>query len=564
MLFIVKELIPTFLIKSILLFLFCGISNAYANADGNWRGKLVIQDNIVLPIGLVINTKSNALSLDSPIQEMLAHVPSTFSIEGNKVSFSDEKLKATFEGTIEGDVLEGVFTQGKSRPLTLHRLTPEDLERMAFEGKYAGDLVINSANSLPLVLRVAVIKNGFSGVLDSPAQNSFGIPVQNIKLDDAGLSFASKMLNATFAGKLIANSEANTVYEGTFVQGMPMSLTLTKVTSENASQQFKAPKFGEKGGSIAIVSPNKSVTRFFKDTSNETRYEIGSVSKTFTAYLLAEQVVSKKLRLDSQIKTFFPSASLSSASLSSNSDSKNNKVNNISMQSLAAHISGLERNPPSLKNLKNPSNPFANITQTQLSNDLKTTQLGEKSYQYSNFAYAILGEALANNASSTFANEIERKILSPLDMNDTYVATDNSTDSDKLITGYTQTGQKVIPWHFGAASGAGAIVSNIDDMIAYANHMMTIAKTNTSIAKLLFTPVTSISCCEQGLAWLIMEDANGEKYAWHNGMTGGFSSFLGFYLDGSRAVVLLNNQAVSIDALGHKLLTDASVNIKEI
>ncbi|MDT0596060.1 serine hydrolase domain-containing protein [Glaciecola petra] len=554
MFFNVKGLLPAFLVNSILLFLLCGLSKAFAEADGNWRGELVIQDNIVLPIGLVINTKNNTLSLDSPIQEMLAHVPSKFSVEGNKVSFNDENLKATFEGEIVGDVLEGVFTQGKSRPLTLHRLKQKDLNRMSFEGKYSGDLVINSENSLPIVLRVAVIKNGYSGVLDSPAQNSFGIPVQDIKLDNTSLSFSSKMLNATFAGKSNTNSEADMAYAGTFIQGMPMSLTLTKVTPENASQQFKTPTFGEKGGSIAIISPNKSVTRFFQNTSNETRYEIGSVTKTFTAYLLAKQVVSEKLSLDSHLETVFPIAA----------NSKNNKINKISMQSLAAHISGLERNPPSLENRKDPRNPFADITQSQLSEDLKNTQLGKTSYQYSNFAYAILGEALAINERSTFAAEISEHILNPLAMNNTYVASDTSSDSDKLITGYTQTGQSVIPWHFGAASGAGAIVSNIDDMIAYTNHMMTIAKENTSLATLLFTPVTSISCCEQGLAWLIMEDSEGKKFAWHNGMTGGFSSFLGFYLDGSRAVVLLNNQAVSIDALGHKLLTDTSVNIQEI
>lgn len=556
MLFNVKEKIATSIPRLVLLLLLFGLAsaNANANANGNWRGELVVQDGIVLPIGLLINTKNNTLSLDSPIQEMIAHVPTQFSVDGNKVSFHDDKIKAKFEGTIKGDIIEGVFTQGKSRPLVLNRLMPADLKRMTFEGKYAGDLVINSSNSLPLVLRVAVIKDGFSGVLDSPAQNSFGIPVQNIKVDASSLSFSSSLIKATFAGKSAASSAADMAFKGTFVQGMPLNLTLTKVTAENVSLQFKAPRFGEKGGSIAILYPNKSVTRFFQNHSNETQYEIGSVSKTFTAYLLAKQVEQEQLSLDSRLDQFFPLAS----------NTANNKTHTISMQSLAAHISGLARNPPSLNSPEDPYNPFADLSREHFSHDLKNTVLGEKSYLYSNFAYAVLGEALAINAKSTFSNEVEKQILSPLAMPNTYVAVDYTSNSKKLAIGHNQSGQGVLPWHFGAASGAGAIVSNIDDMMTYASHMMTLAKDNTKLAKLLFTPLTHISCCDQGLAWLIMNDDNGRKYAWHNGMTGGFSSFLGFYLDGSKAVVLLNNQAVSIDELGHKLLTDNSVNIKEI
>ncbi|MGB3725611.1 MAG: serine hydrolase, partial [Glaciecola sp.] len=117
--------------------------------------------------------------------------------------------------------------------------------------------------------------------------------------------------------------------------------------------------------------------------------------------------------------------------------------------------------------------------------------------------------------------------------------------------------ETVAPWTLNAASGAGAVVSTLDDMIKYTQHVMAEVKNDTALARTLFTPYTNMSaCCEQALGWILLKDKKGKTYAWHNGMTGGFSAFMGFYLDGSRAIVMLNNQVSSFDNKAHALLAN--------
>lgn len=534
-------------IKHSLLLLIClnmaaGAAESTVNYDGIWRGELVIQKDIVLPIGIVISEDNTKLTIDSPNQDMFDHVPTTFDILGNDLSFADDGLKAKFQGKLDGNMIEGVFTQGHARPLVLHKLDKTDIERMKFEGKYEGDLVINSSSQLPLVVNIAVIKDGFSAALDSPAQNSFGIPINSIDINDTKLSFSSKMIKASFSGTKEDNS-----YKGTFVQGMPLPLSLSKVTAKAEQTTFIRPSFGEKGGSIAVITQQGIDKRYFGEHAANTLYEIGSISKTFTAYLLAHQIIADQASLSTRLEHIF-----------SNSVS-------VSFKDLAIHMSGMQRNPPNIMKNINLSDPFSNLDLSALKTDLKNTTLGDKKYLYSNFAYAALGEALAANVNSTFSAQVQDNVLSPLNMKNSYIATNRNDDRSNIAKGHAISGNTASLWHFAAAAGAGAIVSSLDDMIKYAQHMMTLRTQNESLAQTLLSPLTIISeCCEQALAWILMEDKQGKKYAWHNGMTGGFSSFLGFYLDGSKAVVLLNNQATSIDELGHSLLTDDSLNISNI
>jgi len=75
------------------------------------------------------------------------------------------------------------------------------------------------------------------------------------------------------------------------------------------------------------------------------------------------------------------------------------------------------------------------------------------------------------------------------------------------------------------------------------------------VTSLLQPRLQQSSCCAQALGWMISYDDEQRPYAWHNGQTGGFSSFVGFYLDGSKGVVVLNNQATSVNEQALQLLT---------
>ncbi|MDX1678106.1 hypothetical protein, partial [Arsukibacterium sp.] len=93
-----KRLVWFTLILTIML-----VSPAGAQSlPGKWRGKLVLAPQAVLTIGININhsAKGYSLTLDSPNQGMFDYQPSQFIIDGNHVQFQDDKLNASFSGTL--------------------------------------------------------------------------------------------------------------------------------------------------------------------------------------------------------------------------------------------------------------------------------------------------------------------------------------------------------------------------------------------------------------------------------------------------------------------------------
>lgn len=181
-------------ISAMFALLFSATSMASSDAlDGVWRGELEIQNGVSLTIGVTI--ENGELTFDSPNQGMFGRTPTTFSITDTQVSFEDTGLSASYQAELNDNVLVGTFTQGKERPLSLHKLEEQDLVRKAeFEGTYAGDLIINGRNSLPLRVNVAVIKGGYLATLDSPAQESYGIPISELSISRNSLSFQSPMI----------------------------------------------------------------------------------------------------------------------------------------------------------------------------------------------------------------------------------------------------------------------------------------------------------------------------------------------------------------------------------
>lgn len=192
---------------------------------GKWRGKLQMTPQAALTIGINIDNTAEGyrLSLDSPNQGMFDYSPSQFKIEGNSVQFQDDKLNASFQGTLQQGQLRGEFRQGKTLALNLRKLDDAQLKLLENEGSWYGDLVINNSARLPLVLNIAVADQGYHVTLDSPKQQSFGIPIDKFSLTPETMEFNSAIINASYSATWQDDS-----WQGTFVQGSAMPLVLKK------------------------------------------------------------------------------------------------------------------------------------------------------------------------------------------------------------------------------------------------------------------------------------------------------------------------------------------------
>ena len=299
---------------------------------------------------------------------------------------------------------------------------------------------------------------------------------------------------------------------------------------------------------FGVVDGDKSEVVAFGKLDNgkapdrDTVYEIGSITKTFTATLLAKAVLSGRVALDTAVAQLLPGFKI---------PSRGGKE--ITLGYLATQYSGLPRMPSNFLP-KDPSNPYADYDAVKLKAFLAGYELPRDpgaSYEYSNLGFGLLGYALAHLDRTTYDAMTDAEILKPLGMT---MSGTVFTDAMRahLAPGHDVTGNAANNWNLDALAGAGAIRSTANDMLRYLKANMGIDQSPLAAAmKLAQQPRSNVGrSMRVGLAWMTTD----KGIVWHNGMTGGYTSFLGFTADGRRGVIILSNTAVDADDLGFATL----------
>ena len=299
---------------------------------------------------------------------------------------------------------------------------------------------------------------------------------------------------------------------------------------------------------FGMVDANKSEVVAFGKLDNgkapdgDTVYEIGSVTKTFAATLLARAVLSGRVTLDTPVAQLLPDFKI---------PSRGGKE--ITLGALAMQHSGLPRLPSNLRG-KDPSNPYGDYDAAKLKAFLAGYQLPRDpgaAYEYSNLGFGLLGYALARLDRTTYDVLTDQELLKPLGMAMSGTAFTDAMRAH-LAPGHDDTGKAAKNWDFDALAGAGAIRSTPNDMLRYLKANMGVDPTPLAAAmKLAQRPRSDMAKTMRiGLAWITTD----KGIVWHNGGTGGYRSFLGFTADGRRGVVILANTAVDVDELGFATL----------
>jgi CubicO group peptidase (beta-lactamase class C family) len=278
-----------------------------------------------------------------------------------------------------------------------------------------------------------------------------------------------------------------------------------------------------------------------------TLFEIGSITKTFTATLLAWYVNEGKMKLTDPITKYLP-----------DSVAANPELKGVTLLNLSNHTSGLPALPDNLSWQKpyDQLNPYSNYNRQLLFAYLKTCQLNSKPgqrYVYSNLAVGLLGIILEKISGKTFEEMVSEIICNPLGMKST-VQHLYPMLIPRFAPVYNDDGRQTEPWDFGALASCGSLRSTIDDLVLYAKANMNdngpgpLAK-----AFKLTHDITFNNDARLGLAWHIIV-VNGVNYYFHNGGTYGSSSFLAFNKEKKLAVIILSNASASTDAIGVAIL----------
>ena len=276
----------------------------------------------------------------------------------------------------------------------------------------------------------------------------------------------------------------------------------------------------------------------------DTLFEIGSITKAFTAILLADAVERGEIRLDDPIGEPFAKSA-------------------ITYRQLATHTSGLPRMGPGIF-FKEADNPLADETLARLCTSFATAASTAKPSRplYSNFGFAVLGQAVAFAAKDTWASAMKSRVLAPLGLRDMWLSV-SEADHERLAPGHSE-GRRVPHWDFDAYAPAGAIVSSARELSRLASAML--GALDTSVKPALARSMTRVVWEDEprtafGLAWLL-ELRAGRQLVSHAGVTLGFQAFIGINAEKNLGVVVLSNDVSPIEPLAYALLNGKKLPVR--
>lgn len=317
---------------------------------------------------------------------------------------------------------------------------------------------------------------------------------------------------------------------------------VTKLMTEN-------PKVGVSIG----VYDNGKMRRYHYGTTergkanlptDETVYEIASLTKTFTGALLAKAISEVRIRLIDDIRRYlkepYPNLEFEGKF--------------ISIRDLITHQSGLPRSIPfDPKMWENPdfdTLPYqiikleAGYTPKDWLRELHDTKLtrapGSIEFEYSNIGINLVAIALENIYGKSYEQLVGENFLKPLKMpGSKFVLAD--VDKMKLAKGYNQKG-KEMPYMPDNTRAAGGMKSNIKDMLRYVAFQMNEAN---PMVKISHTSVwdNKDKTFSRGLGWQMFNDGSLGKSINQDGGAFGFSSAIVLFPEKNMGFVLLSNES---------------------
>jgi CubicO group peptidase (beta-lactamase class C family) len=314
------------------------------------------------------------------------------------------------------------------------------------------------------------------------------------------------------------------------------------------------------GLSIGILKDGKTIFYGYGETAKgnkqipdeNTIFEIGSISKTFTATLLADAVNMGKLKLDDPVNKYLPDSI----------PKLEYEGYPITLKALSNHSSGISGMPSNF-NSADITNPYKDYDTNMLfsfyRNFRPERKPGEK-YEYSNLAVGTLGVILERVYRKNYEALFVEKICDPLNMNDTRQFI-RKNDSARFAKGYNENGLYNSQWDFKALAGAGAIRSTASDFLKYAKGNLGDAPAPLNKAMQLTHVVTfTAGSTKVGLVWHYIKPGN-DEVIFHNGGTGGYRSYLAINPQKKFAVVILSNTSIGAEETGNTIMKWLEINL---
>ena len=265
-------------------------------------------------------------------------------------------------------------------------------------------------------------------------------------------------------------------------------------------------------------------------------WQVGSITKVFTALVLARAVVRGDLALETPVRTVLPDA-----------------PGGITLGQLATHTAGLPRISRDLwfAWLRREQDPYARVDRAALMASLaEARRRSVGRVRYSNLGFGLLGLALATAADTSYDALVRAEVCDPLGLTDT-MATRTPEARARCLPGHTRRlRERPVAWEFDALAGAGALWSSIEDMQAFLRAVLEPPPGELGAAMhLAAEPRVPSRGHDQGLGWIRFRRGPVAGHLFHNGGTYGFRSALLADPATGRGAVALSSTDRSVDGL---------------
>jgi D-alanyl-D-alanine-carboxypeptidase/D-alanyl-D-alanine-endopeptidase len=318
------------------------------------------------------------------------------------------------------------------------------------------------------------------------------------------------------------------------------------VPSVQEITRIVAPLAGKSPGAVVVglVDRNRQVVLGWgKDVSGhpaggETIFETASISKAFAGLLLAQMVQEGKVQLEEPVQD------LTAVHMPSLGDKP------MTLRQLATHSSGL---PPWPDNRGDTTAPYSTHDLVSYLGQASLMGQPDSGVMYSNTAFALLGDLLAQKEGTTFDRLLQKRICTPLGMTHTQVGL-SEADASRLAIGHWQDGSIAHPSAPTSGGGADGIRSTVHDLLHFLSAYIGVQPTD-------FGPAMEMTArsylpynkeLDSGLGWFLDTTDNTIEKAGH---IAGYRTSIQYSPDHKCAVVVLAGwEAFPSPEVGKKLL----------
>jgi len=288
--------------------------------------------------------------------------------------------------------------------------------------------------------------------------------------------------------------------------------------------------------------------------NSKTNFNIGSLTKQFTAFAILQLVESKKLSLDDHLVKFFPGL-----------DKK--VAETVTVKELLTHSSGIIDHYD-LSDTKNMKHAHINDVLNAVQNTDSTYFVPGSHFRYSNTAYCLLSLIIEQLSGMSYAQYLKKNIFIPLGMKKTVIWNEKEKieneakgyEFDSVTNRFKKSGAEENI--FFSTEGDGGIYTSVDDYLKWFTALQSgkifrkemIRKARTS--QFLFDKENHLS---YGYGWFIDESSLPGK-VYHSGSNGGFRAY-SFSIPEKNFLILIfsNRDDVDLEKLVKQVFNISSI-----